>query len=142
MSVDERESLRVVLDTNVFFSAFIHPGGVPFEMWQSAIRRRYILLTSPAILRELAGVLREDANWSEPNLVAQLKLMARVAQMVVPKKTLDVVAEDPDDNRIIECATEGRADLIVSGDRHLLRLKSYRGIGIIRPVDFRRILER
>jgi predicted nucleic acid-binding protein len=51
-----------------------------------------------------------------------------------------VVAADPDDDRILECAVAGAADLIVSGDHHLNRLKSFRGIGIVRPVDFLRTL--
>jgi predicted nucleic acid-binding protein len=54
--------------------------------------------------------------------------------------TLDVIREDPADNRILECAVEGRANLIVSGDRHLRRLTIYQGIPIVRPVDFLRTL--
>jgi hypothetical protein len=54
--------------------------------------------------------------------------------------TLDVIREDPPDNRILECAVEGRANLIVSGDRHLRRLKIYQGIPIVRPIDFLRTL--
>jgi predicted nucleic acid-binding protein len=53
---------------------------------------------------------------------------------------IDVIADDPDDNRILECAVEGNADVIVSGDRALLRLNSYQGIPIVRPVDFLRTL--
>ena len=59
--------------------------------------------------------------------------------MIVPKVTLHVVAEDEDDNRILECAAAGEANLIVSGDRHLRKLKSYAGIGIVTPTDFRRM---
>jgi predicted nucleic acid-binding protein len=54
--------------------------------------------------------------------------------------TIEVIHDDPPDNRILECAIAGQADLIVSGDRHLLKLKSYQGIPIVRPVDFRRTL--
>lgn len=51
-----------------------------------------------------------------------------------------VVAADPDDDRIVECAVAGNADLIVSSDHHLTKLKEFRGIGIVRPMDFRRTL--
>jgi uncharacterized protein len=54
--------------------------------------------------------------------------------------TLNVIAADPDDDRVLECAVSGHADLIVSGDQHLTRLESFRGIGIVRPVDFLRTL--
>jgi uncharacterized protein len=51
-----------------------------------------------------------------------------------------VIGDDPDDDRILECALAGKADLVVSGDRHLRKLKSFRGIGIVHPSDFLRTL--
>ena len=132
--------IRVVFDTNVYFSAFTHPRGVPFRIWQQAISRRFSLLISPAIIREVAGVLRDDLDWEEPVIIAQLKLIVKVAEMVKPSIILSVVISDDDDNRILECAVSGNANLIVSGDHHLLDLKSFQGIGIIRPVDLQRTL--
>jgi putative PIN family toxin of toxin-antitoxin system len=140
MSVAKPARLRAVLDTNVYFSAFHHPGGVTFRIWESAIRRQFVLLVSPAIMREIAEVLRMDLEWPESEIVAQLKLISRVAEIVVPKTRLQAVKADPDDDKFLECAVEGRANLIVSGDRHLTRLKSFRGIGIVRPTDFQRTL--
>lgn len=132
--------LKVVLDTNVYFSAFNSTRGVPFELWRRAVKREYALLISPAIIRELADVLRADLNWPEADIIAQLKLVVRVAAMVEPKTALDVVAADPDDDRILECAVAGNADLIVSYDRHLTKLKAFQGIGVVRPVDLLRTL--
>ena len=63
------------------------------------------------------------------------------AELVRPGITLDIVTDDPDDNRILECAAEGRADYIVSGDRHLLRLKCYEGIPIVNVREFLTTLE-
>jgi putative PIN family toxin of toxin-antitoxin system len=132
--------LRVVLDTNVYFSAFHSARGVPFELWRKAVQREYALLVSPAIVRELARVLRVNLKWPEADLRTQLKLVVRVASVVEPKIRLRVIADDPDDDRIIECAVAGNADLIVSGDRHLTRLKAFEGIAIVRPADFLRTL--
>ena len=140
MSVAKPARLRAVLDTNVYFSAFYHPGGVTFRIWESAIRRQFVLLVSPAIMREIAEVLRLDLGWRESEIVAQLKLISKVAEIVIPKIGLQVIKADPDDDKFLECAVEGSADLIVSGDRHLTRLKSFRGIGIVRPIDFQRSL--
>ena len=140
MTTAPANKLRVVLDTNVYFSAFTHPHGPPFRIWQEAVNRRFILLASPAILREIAGVLREDLQWQETDIVAHLKLVARIAEIVNPKIGLQVISEDPTDDRILECAVAGRADLIVSGDRHLRRLKSFRNIGIVQPSDLLRTL--
>jgi putative PIN family toxin of toxin-antitoxin system len=138
MNVAKSTRLRAVLDTNVYFSAFLHSEGVPFEIWQQALNRQFTLLVSAAIMREIAEVLRLDFGWEESEIVTQLKLISRVAEIVVPKISLEVVKADPDDDKILECAVEGSADLIVSGDRHLTRLKSFRGIGIVRPIDFHR----
>ena len=140
MTTAPANKLRVVLDTNVYFSAFTHPQGPPFRIWQEAVNRSFVLLASSAILREIAGVLREDLQWHEAEIVAHLKLVARIAEIVSPKIGLQVISEDPTDDRILECAVAGRADLIVSGDRHLRRLKSFRNIGIVQPSDFLRTL--
>jgi putative PIN family toxin of toxin-antitoxin system len=139
MSAEKPASLKVVLDTNVYFSAFSNRG-VPYQLWQRALHGDYRLFISPPLMRELADVLRNDLTWSEVEIVAQLKLLSRVASIVIPTETLNVVVNDPDDDRILECAVAGNADLIVSGDQHLTKLKSYRGIGIVRPVDFLRTL--
>ena len=102
--------------TKLKFSTFSHPKGVPFRIWQQAIKRRYSLLVFPAIMRETARVLREYLDWTEAAIVAQLKLVAKVGQIVTPTITLKVIVEDDSDNRILECAVAGKADLIVSGD--------------------------
>lgn len=133
-------SLRAVLDTNVYVSAFTRPGGTPYEIWQAAILGRYRLVTSPAIVRELACVLRKDFEWEEAKLVSTLKVIARAARVVTPSFVLNAVPADPDDNRVLECAVAGHANVIVSGDRDLTLLRSYEGIAIVRPADFRRIL--
>jgi uncharacterized protein len=140
MTIAPANKLRVVLDSNVYFSAFTHPQGPPFRIWQNAVNRSFTLLVSPAILREVAGVLREVMHWRETDIVAHLKLVAKVAEIVSPRISLRVIADDPDDDRILECALAGKADLVVSGDRHLRKLKSFRGIGIVQPSDFLRTL--
>jgi uncharacterized protein len=60
---------------------------------------------------------------------------------VEPKKTLHVIGEDPDDDLVLECAAAGRADTIVSGDRHLLTLASFRGISTMRVRQFLTLIE-
>ena len=67
--------------------------------------------------------------------------LSRVARMVFPTETFSVVDADPDDNRIIECAVAARAQFIVTGDGHLLRLGSCRGIQIVKVADFLNRLE-
>jgi putative PIN family toxin of toxin-antitoxin system len=140
MTIAPANNLRVVFDTNVYFSAFTHPLGPPFKIWQRAVKGGFILLVSPAILQELAHVLRDILQWPEADIVVQLKLVAKVAKIISPRISLRVIADDPTDDRILECAVTGSADLIVSGDRHLRKLKSFRNIGILQPSDFLRTL--
>jgi putative PIN family toxin of toxin-antitoxin system len=132
--------LRVVLDTNVYISAFTHPERPMYQIWHQALARRYQLLISRAIVNELADVLRTDFHWEERRLRRRMKLVTRVGELITPRITLNVIPEDPDDDRVLECAVDGRANLIVSGDRHLRRLRVYEGIPIVRPVDFLRTL--
>lgn len=91
-------------------------------------------------MRELARVLRKDFEWEEAKLVSTLKVIAHAARIVTPSFVLNAVPADPDDNRVLECAVAGHANVIVSGDRDLTLLRSYEGIAIVRPADFRRII--
>ena len=91
-------------------------------------------------MNEVGRVLREHFSLEERVTIRRLKALTKAAEIVNPQLTLDVIREDPPDNRILECAVEGRAHLIVSGDRHLRRLKIYQGIPIVRPTDFLRTL--
>jgi uncharacterized protein len=134
------ETLKVVLDTNVYISMFTQPDRPIYQIWQQAVRRRYHLLISRAILDEVADVLRTDFGWNDRAIVQHLKLLVRVGEIITPRITLNVIPEDPDDDRILECAVDGRANPIVSGDRHLRRLQAYEGIPIVRPADFLRSL--
>jgi putative PIN family toxin of toxin-antitoxin system len=133
MSTVVPESLRVVLDTNVLVSAFTHNRSLSFQIWQKAIDRRFRLLLSPQIVTELAGVLRLKFSWGDARILSEMKFLVKTAEIVVPRLTLRVVPED-------ECAVAGNAGLVVSGDYHLRKLKSYHGIGIVTPIDFRRML--
>jgi predicted nucleic acid-binding protein len=119
----------------------------PEEIASSVIVRpardgTYQLVVSPPIIREMARVLRYDFNWSAERVDQFARRVVDVAGkgLVDPETTADAVAADPDDNRILECAMDGKADLIVTNDRHLLDLKGHAGIPIVASVDFRRTL--
>src|SRR5215510_9156595 len=83
--------LRVVLDTNVYVSAFTFPRGVPRQVWRQALHWRYRLLVSPAIVREVTRVLREDFYWEERRLRRRLKLLVRIGEMITPQAPLHVI---------------------------------------------------
>ena len=135
-------SLRVVLDTNVYLSIFVFPEKKTFNVWRLAKERRYTVVLSPFIVNEFMEKLREKFGTPEERREAIKKDVAHVAHIVQPKEVRAVIAEDQDDDHILTCAVEGNADVIVSGDKHLLRLKEYEGIAIVRPLDFLRMFEK
>jgi putative PIN family toxin of toxin-antitoxin system len=100
--------------------------------------RRFILVTSKALLDELDEKLRGKFAVSERDALAFRAKLEGIASVVDPDFELNAVPDDPDDNRVLECALAGKADYIVSGDRHLLRIASFEGIAI---VTVRRFLE-
>jgi putative PIN family toxin of toxin-antitoxin system len=85
------------------------------------------LCTSIAILTETAGKLRDKFNQADQDITDALKLISRASTVYKPSERVDILADAPD-NRILECAIAAAADLIVTGDRHLLKLKNYQGI--------------
>jgi predicted nucleic acid-binding protein len=111
-------SLRIVLDTNVLISALHFPEGTLSGLWQPLYEERFRLVLSPAIIAELA----------------------EKAEIVRPAVVPEAVPGDTDDNEIVACAVDGKADMIVSGDRHLLKLREYQRIPIVRPMDLLRMV--
>lgn len=100
------------------------------------------LITSDAILNEVARVLRgEKFGWTEEKLSRALVKLSRFTKRVEPTHTLDIVTADPSDNRILECADAGNVDYIVSGDKHLLRLRQHGAVPILKVADFVNQLE-
>ncbi|MDO8886864.1 putative toxin-antitoxin system toxin component, PIN family [Candidatus Oleimmundimicrobium sp.] len=124
--------LRVVYDSNVFISALLFDGP-PRVILEMARGRKVVLITSKPILTETARKLREKFKWPEHNIQKFLKQMNRLAEIVNPKDNLNIIIEDESDNRILECALVGQAHLIISGDKHLLRLKQFQNIPIKKP---------
>ncbi|MBI4527723.1 MAG: putative toxin-antitoxin system toxin component, PIN family [Deltaproteobacteria bacterium] len=114
---------------------FRHQGERAFLL---ARRRRFNLYTSVAILTETAQKLREKFNQFEDDIKEALKMISRAATVLKPAIHFDVLKDIPD-NRILECAVEAAADLVVTGDRHLLNLRRFRGTPIIRLADFSRM---
>jgi putative PIN family toxin of toxin-antitoxin system len=92
--------------------------------------------TSPQILDELERVLLSQKFKLRKDEVSNLVgYFTTLTHVMIPKSTIHVIPEDPSDNRIIECALEVKADLIVSGDKHLLALKEFKGVKVRRASE-------
>jgi len=132
--------VRVVFDTNIFISAFVIPGGNAEEAYLHAVRGTFTLYSSIAILTETANTLRTKFEWSDEKALRLLESVSRTAVVLRTRPHLHIVKDEPD-NRILECALLAEADSIVTGDRHLLSLKQFRGISILKLADFLRRLK-
>jgi len=131
--------VRVVFDTNIYVSAFGIPGGNAEEAYLHAVGGSFELVTSSAILTETANVFRTKFNWSDEKVGKLLGTLSQMATVVKTQPSLHVLT-DESDNRILECAIEADANLIVTGDRHLLDLKRYQTITIVKLSDFLRLI--
>jgi len=130
--------MKVVFDTNIDVSAFLIPGSLAEDAFLCAQRRQATLFTSVPILTETARIFRTKFHQREDDVAAALKLIGRTATIVTPSVKI-MALDDLPDNRILECALEAGADLIVTGDHHLLRLKTFQDMAIVRVADFLRL---
>jgi putative PIN family toxin of toxin-antitoxin system len=122
--------VRVTLDTNIYVSA-LEFGGVGARLLGMARAGMIGIDVSDAILDELMTVLRDDFAWEAYRLHFAREQLARLGNLVTPHKTIDAINEDPDDNRILECALEAGSEFIVTSDKDLLRLKEYGNVRIV-----------
>ena len=94
---------------------------------------------SQAIIDELADVLARKFDATPGDIEEAKAIVTQAARTVKPVVTLDVIKEDPPDNRILECAISAGADYIITGDKDILRLGHYDAIRIVNVVDFLKI---
>jgi putative PIN family toxin of toxin-antitoxin system len=123
--------LRLVFDTNVYVSMFGVPGSKADLAFRLAVRGMFELVVSPEILKETRDKLAGPKFvFSDVQLDRAERLIREVATVVEPELELAVLEDEPD-NRVLECAFAAGAAAIVTGDKELLSLKDYEGIGIM-----------
>lgn len=124
--------MRVVFDTNVFIAIALK-GEFSQQILRLAEKQIIILVTSKSILIELREKLISKFDKSETNVDLFVNKILSISEIVTKKEKLSIVKRDPDDNKILECAVAGNANLIVSADQDLIKLKTFRGIAIVHP---------
>ena len=139
--------LKVVLDTNVFVSSLLVKAGLPAQILDAWRERRYLLIVSPAIIAEIRATLsypriRRKYAITDEDVEQLVTLLERDALLVSGDADVaGATPEDPADEMVLACAVDAQADVIVSGDRHLLDLGSYRSIPILTVRQFLKRLE-
>ena len=132
-------AITAVFDTNILFSATGWRGN-PFQCVERARVGAIQVVTCPELVEELAEKLELRLHFSVEQVAETLADYLGFLRVVQIPKVLNAVPRDPEDNMALECAIEGQAQYIVSGDNDLLVLKEFRGIQIVRASDFLKVL--
>ena len=128
--------VKVVVDTNVLVSATLF-GGNPEKILDLAEEGKIEILISEKILEEFTEVLQEKFGFSLSMAELAASGIREISSLITPTQRLTVIKEKEADNRVLECAVEGKAQYIVSGDtKHLQPLKEYQEIKSLSPAQF------
>ena len=130
--------MRAVLDTNVLISGVIATG-VPHELLVKGFDQEYQIVVSVETLTEFRDTLLkypDRFHMSEAEVQQEVETVRYFAEFVEPDEEITAVQPDPDDDKFLEAAVAGAVDYLVSGDTHLLDIKSFRGIDIVEPRTF------
>ena len=136
--------MKITTDTNILVSGTFWRGDSA-RILKMIDNGEIELILSEELIEEYKDVINRDeiiGKIKNKNLIlnkAIVKIL-KDATIVEPRKKLNIVIEDPDDNMVLECAIEGKSDYIITNDNHLLKLKEYQGIKILTPEEFLRIL--
>ncbi len=128
--------IGIVLDTNVYISGILF-GGNSRDILNKIIEGKITLYISDDIFGEIKDVLSRKKLDFPPEIVHNIiNEIESISELIYPTAFYNIVEKDKDDNIIIDCAVEAKADFIVTGDKILQEIKSFKGIEILSPRDF------
>jgi putative PIN family toxin of toxin-antitoxin system len=128
--------VRVILDTNVFISGVFFTGP-PYQILKAWQDGKVKLLLSPEIFEEYERVGKAlSGQFPSINLNSILSFVTIKAEIILATGLSERVSEDPDDDKFLACALSGKCKVVISGDKHLLRVSGFKGIAVIRPRQF------
>jgi uncharacterized protein len=135
---------KIVFDTNVLISAFIVKNGIPAQILTH--RAPFTIVTSEEILSELLEKLqlprlRNKYSLTDTLIAGYLTSLREISSMVTVHTTVTIV-RDPDDNKVLACAVDGKAEYVVTGDPDLLVIGTYQGITMLSPAQLLEVLQR
>ena len=122
--------MRVVFDTNIFISAFVIPESLAEKAILKIIEGEDSLLISKDIINEVLSVLSSKFGREREALSHVAFTLSELAELIKPGRRVKIFMDEPD-NRILECAIYGEADLLITGDKEMLQLREYKGVKII-----------
>jgi len=132
--------IRVVLDTNVYIAAALNPDSLLYRLVEDSVSNNLAeYYTSPEIIAELQDKLENKFHFERKTVVTWINQLEQAVNVIRPQKKLTIVKNDPDDNKILECALEAHADLIITADKHLISMKVFKNTKIMHPSSLKYI---
>ena len=137
---------KVVIDTNQFVSSIITKKGPSAKLLQAWRNHYFILILSKKILEEIKRILHyphiiKKYNLQEQDIESLINLIEHEAIILSDSIEINIINDDPEDNKFLACGLEAEADYIISGDKHLLNLRYYEKIQIVTVREFLKIIE-
>ncbi|GBE20065.1 hypothetical protein BMS3Abin17_00799 [archaeon BMS3Abin17] len=139
--------MKVVLDTNVWLSSIFWKGEAS-KIIRNCKRKSIQIMITDQILSEIIDVLNKEAKFQRfikdrnQNIEDLIRTILSIAILKKSKTKLNIIKEDPKDNIILEAALDGKADYIISYDKHLLNMLEFRKIKIIKPNEFLKLINK
>jgi hypothetical protein len=132
--------MKVVFDTNVLISATLWDKSVSQKLLFKLIQENIQIFSSVEILSEYQKVLERDFEYSPEQISYKLGVLVHFLKIIETNRTLEIIKEDPTDNRILECAIDSYSDYIITYDKHLLKIRTIGEIKIRTPEEMLGIL--
>ena len=142
--MEQDQKVKVVIDTNVLVSAVISKDSSPADVVRLAILGEIENYTSEDTLAEVERILNSEKVLQRIRREHKddiIRIYRLISIKVSPKIRVNVIKRDPSDNKFLEAALEAKADFIITGDHHLLELREFRGVKILSPSDFLKLLQ-
>jgi len=137
--------MKLILDTNIWLSGIFWQGN-PYKIIKLSEEGKVKILMTKEILEEIFHVLNRESKFQKSihdrkiAIEDLIRKIIEISNLVETKTRINAIKEDPDDNKFLEAAVDGKADYIISGDRHLLDLKQFNEIKILKAKEFLSLL--
>lgn len=128
----------MVLDTNIFIAAYFNRKSASAKIIDLCLKNKHELIFSPQLRKEVGLILKNVRAGRE--FLERIRSLFINASRVKPTQKVFTVKEDPEDNKFLECALEGKADYLITSDRHLLDLRRFAGTKICKPAQFLKLM--
>jgi len=126
--------MKIVIDANLIIASYWNKKSNSYKVLNDILRDKYDLYYTEKIKNEIFYIL--DNIKAKKIFINKVKILFKKANKVTPHKKINLIRDDPDDNKYLECAHKVRAHFIISNDRHLLEVGKYNQTNIVKPSIF------